>query len=172
MEMTDGMDREGLLTLYEYNAYATGKLLDTVEKLGEDQLSQEMSPSHGTIRRLLQHMLTTETFFLAVCQGHLLDFEPTRYSTVEEIRAYWDGLEHRMRRYIEKVEEDELKRIREFRMHDRPYALSAWELLVQAFVHAAHHRGELSILLSQVGQPMPNIDIIQYFVEQHHQSQT
>jgi uncharacterized damage-inducible protein DinB len=169
--MPEGMNREGLLTLYAYNAYATRKLLDTVEKLGEDQLSQEMSPSHGTIRRLLQHMMTTETFFLAVCQGHSLDFDPTRYHTLEEIRAYWDGLEHRMQRYIETAEEDELERIREFRMRDKPYALMAWQLLVQAFVHAAHHRGELSILLSQVGQPMPNIDIIQFFLEQRNQSQ-
>jgi uncharacterized damage-inducible protein DinB len=164
--MTEGMNREGLLTLYEYNAFATKKLLNTVEKLGEDQLSQEMSPSHGTIRRLLQHMMATETFFLAVCQGHALDFDPSRYNTLEEFRAYWDGLEHRMRRYIETAEEDELERMREFRMSEKTYKMPAWKLLVQAFVHATLHRGELSILLSQVGQALPNIDIIQYFIEQ------
>jgi uncharacterized damage-inducible protein DinB len=168
--MTQGMNQEGLLALADYHAYATKKMLATVEKLGESQLSQEKSLSHGTIRRLLQHMMGTETFFLTICQGHSLDFDPTRYNRLEEIRAYWDGLLHRMRRYIETVEKDELERGREFQLHERAYELPAWKLLVYAFMHAAHHRGELSVLLSELGQPLPTIDILTHFLETDLQS--
>jgi uncharacterized damage-inducible protein DinB len=162
--MTEGMNREGLLALYEYNAYATTKLLNTVEKLDEEQLTQEVSPSHSSIRFLLQHIMSSETYYLAVCQGHALDFDASRYHTLEEIRAYWDGLEHRLRRYIETAEEEELERTRTFHMEGKSYTLPAWKLLVQAFVHAMHHRGELSVLLAQLGQPLPNMDILLHFL--------
>jgi uncharacterized damage-inducible protein DinB len=167
--MTEGMNREGLLTLSEYNAYATTMLLNTVEQLDEQQLSLEISPSHRTIQQLLQHIMGAETYFLAICQGHALDFDPSRYNTLEEIRAYWDGLEHRMSRYIETAEEEELERSRSFHFGEHSEVLPAWKLLVQAFVHATHHRGELSILLTQLGHPLPNMDIILHFLEQSSQ---
>jgi uncharacterized damage-inducible protein DinB len=37
-------------------------------------------------------------------------------------------------------------------------------LLAQAFVHSTHHRGELSIVLSHLGHPLPTLDIIIPFV--------
>jgi len=164
--MTGEMNREGLLTLCKYNTYATNRLLTTAEKLGQEQLDQEISPSHRTVLQLLQHMMASETYFLAVCQGHTLDFDPARYSTLEEMRAYWDGLEHRMQRYIETSEEAELERSRTFQLGDEAHTLPTWKLLLQALVHAMHHRGELSILLSQLGHPLPNMDIILYFLEE------
>jgi uncharacterized damage-inducible protein DinB len=167
--MTEGMNRAGLVALYEYHSYATKKLLDAVDKLTDEQLSQEISLSHGTLRRLLQHMLGAETFYLAVCQGHSLDFDPTRFSTLEDMRAYWDGLEHRIGRYIEAAEDNELGSMREFRLRGDTYQLPVWKLLIQAFTHAIHHRGEISIILSQLGQPLPTIDIIQHFIEQSSQ---
>jgi uncharacterized damage-inducible protein DinB len=171
-KMTEGIiNRAGLLTLFEYNTYATTELLDTVENLDEEQFSQEISPSQSSIRQILQHMMGTETYFLAVCQGHALDFDPSRYNTLEEIRAYWDGLEHRMRRYIETVDEEDLKRTRQFRFRETGYNLPAWQLIIQAFVHATHHRGELSILLARLGRPLPNIDILLYFAEQKRQQE-
>jgi uncharacterized damage-inducible protein DinB len=43
--------------------------------------------------------------------------------------------------------------------------LPLWLLLMQAFVHSTLHRGELSIVLSNFGHPLPTLDIIIPFIE-------
>lgn len=158
-----------LLALAGYNEYATARLLNTVEKLDSDQIFTEIGSDQRTVRLMLLHMMRTEAYYLAVCQGHDLDFDASRYNTLEEIRAYWDGLEHRMRRYIEKAGEEELLAARDFRLRDQVNSLPAWELLLQAFVHNVHHRGELAVLLKVIDKSLPTQDIYHHIFDQESQ---
>jgi uncharacterized damage-inducible protein DinB len=48
--------------------------------------------------------------------------------------------------------------------------LPVWQLLIQGFLSSTHHRGELSIVLTQLGHPLPTLDIIIHFVEQSGQT--
>jgi uncharacterized damage-inducible protein DinB len=167
--LPEHLDRDGLLSLYDYNAYAVKLVLNTAEKLSEEEFTREFSRSHGSIRKLLQHTMATEAFFLAACQRHTFEFDRDKLDTLEEIRAYWDGLEHRMKTYIRSAHNEELQRPIDVNIRDRFYHLPVWQLLVQAFVHSTHHRGELSLLFSELGQQLPTLDPIIYFAEQSGQ---
>jgi uncharacterized damage-inducible protein DinB len=37
-------------------------------------------------------------------------------------------------------------------------------------MHSTHHRGELSIVLTELGYPLPTLDIIVHFAEQSGQA--
>ncbi len=168
--MAGAMNQGGLLTLYEYNQRAVTMVLDVADQLTEEEFDREVSPSHGSVRRLLVHSMATEANFLAACQGHNLDFEPNNFQKREEIRAYWDGLEHRVRSYIQNSDQEELRRELDVVIRGEPLHLAVWQLLLQAFIHATHHRGELSIALSELDHPLPTLDIIIHFVEESGQS--
>ncbi len=66
-------------------------------------------------------------------------------------------------------DEEELQRELDVTIRGEPVHLPVWQLLLQAFIHAVHHRGELSILLSQIDHPLPTLDIILHFVEESGQ---
>jgi len=164
------MDRDGLFALHDYNLYANRLMLDVAAQLSEDELVRESNPSHGSVRALLHHMVACEAFFLASCRGNTdLKFNTSELPGLDDIRRYWDELGHEQRDYISSLDENDLARGVSLSLRDRPYHLPIWQLLIQAFVHSTHHRGELSIVLTELGYPLPTLDIIQYFFQQSGQ---
>jgi len=167
-KMNAFMNHDSLLALYVYNAYANKLVLDTVEQLAEAKFTRESSPSHGSVRMLLLHMLECEAFFLACCRGQSFDGLDD-LPTLADIRRRWTELEQEQQDFIASLGESDLAREISAPLGERPLCFSLWQLLVQAFVHSTHHRGELSVVLTQLGHPLPTLDIILHFIQQSGQ---
>ncbi len=162
------MNRDGLLTLYTYNTYANWLVLDTAAKLTEARLIQVSSPSHNSVHDLLVHMWNCEAYFVSVCRGHPLEESPSM-PTLAAIRNAWTDLAKETSDYIASLADTDLAQEITIIMKDQPLHLPKWQALVQAFVHSTHHRGELSIVLTELGCPLPTLDILIYFIEQSGQ---
>ena len=161
------MNRDGLLALYAYNAYANHLALDGLAQLSEDEFARESSPSHSSIRGLLLHLLECEAWFLANCRERTLE-EPD-LPTLADIRRYWSDLEREQQNFIASLTESDLARDLAVRLGQHSFHFPVWQLLVQAFVHSTHHRAELAILLGQMGHPLPTLDIIIHFAKESGQ---
>ena len=165
------MDRDSLLTLYGYSAYANRLVLHTAAELSAEDFTRECSPSHGSIRGLVLHMLETQAFFLARCGGYSFEdiFDPDHFPTATKIQDYWDNLEHETCAFLTRLCDVDLEReLVPFQRFPTMH-FPMWQLLYQAFHHMTQHRGELSILLTELGHPLPNLDIIVYFAQQSGQ---
>jgi uncharacterized damage-inducible protein DinB len=160
------MNRDGLLALYQYNTYAHHLVLDGLAQLSEEEFTRESSPSHGSIRGLVLHILG-EAWFLAVCQGRTLKEPDLR--TLDDFRRYQSALEKEQQAFIASLSESDLARDVQIELAGHPYHFPIWQLLVQAFVHSTHHRAELAVLLGQMGHPLPTLDIIIHFMHQSGQ---
>ncbi len=158
------MDRDILLALYAYNAHANCLVLETAARLTDDEFARQSSPSHQSVRTLLVHMIGSEVFFLKLCQGQPLPASPSTLPTLAEIQDYASQLPAEQESFLKSLDEAGLVREVTFQMGDQTLHLPVWQLLVQAFVHSTHHRGELSIVLSHLGRPLPTLDIIIPFV--------
>jgi len=163
------MDQDGLLTLYTYNIYANKLMFDTVGQLTEAEFNQQCSPSHGSVHRLLGHMLGCESFFLAQCQGKPDEFDYTALPTLALLRGYWTKLEEQQLDFIHSQNQADLARQVQVELRGESLVFPAWQLLLQAMVHSIHHRGELSIVLTELGHPLPTLDILLYFIHQSGQ---
>ncbi len=161
------MNRDGLLALYTYNAYANHLVLDGLAQLSEDEFTRESSPSHSSIHRLVLHLLECEAWFLANCRERTLE-EPD-LPTLADIRRYWSDLECEQQNFIASLTESDLAHDLPVRLGQHSFRFPVWQLLVQAFVHSTHHRGELAILLGQIGHPLPTLDIIIHFARESGQ---
>ncbi len=161
------MNRDGLLELCDYDAYANNLVFQVVAKLTEDEFTRDSSPSYGSVRKLLLHTLRTERVFFSLCQERPVQELPN-LPLASDIQQYWMKLEREMQDWLGSQSDDSLKReiALPFQLKGQFYRLSKWELLLQALVHGIQHRGELSIVLTELGHPLPNLDIIIHFVEQ------
>lgn len=164
-----GINRDGLLSLYHYNFYANKLVLDTVEQLDQAEFTQSSSPSHGSVQKLLIHMLGCEASFLYRCLGKSLEDESVDLSTLAGIRQNWSGLEQEQIQYIGQLGEADLARNIPFQPKGKLLVFPVREMLLQAMIHSTHHRGELSIVLTGLGHPLPTLDIILYFTQQSGQ---
>jgi uncharacterized damage-inducible protein DinB len=163
------MNAESLLSLYTYNAYANELLFQVIQELSDEQLDAQSSPSRGTVRTLLIHMLAAENYFLSACTGRQFGFDPKNRSTPPSIMQHWLELAEEQQIYLNSVSEGDLAEIIAIAFGKHTLHLPRWQLLTQAVVHSIHHRGELSIVLSQMGHPLPTLDPILHFVHQSGQ---
>ncbi len=159
--------RDALLTLYDYNTYANHLVLDAVGQLSEAEQAHQPARSHGSIRHLLLHMLAVEAGYLANCQERVSD-RPDLVS-LPELRRFWDDVARRMRAYIAALDEAGLARPATISIAGQELRFPVWQMLLQACMHSAHHRGELAILLGERGHPPATLDIIVHFARQSGQ---
>lgn len=159
------MNRDSLQILYAYNAHANAFLLDTIQHMTAEEINREVSPSHGSVHRLLLHMLACETGFLSLCQGNSFRRLP-EFDTLDDICSFWKNLERDYDRFLAQVEEEDLKKQVSLEIKGESSDFAVWQLLLQACLHSIHHRGELSVVLSQLGYPLPTLDIILHFAQQ------
>ncbi len=162
------MKPDALVALAKYNAWANRIMLEVAEKLSEQDLQAESSPSHGSVYRLLLHMHECEAIFLSLCRVTRFA-APLTPLTLTDLRARWDILAHEMCDFIVALTPEEMERVLRVEIAGSHYQLPVWQLLSQAIIHSTHHRGELSIVLTGLGRPLPNLDILLHFVEQSGQ---
>jgi uncharacterized damage-inducible protein DinB len=152
-----------LMALYEYNRYANRLVLDRAARLSQADLVRRASPSHDSVFGILEHMLATEGSFLADARREPFTF--TRPSTLDDVRRDWEELADRQMATLSAISEAALLEDIPARIGSHDFHFPRWQLLIQAFVHSTHHRGELSIVMTALGQPLPTLDIIIPFAE-------
>ncbi|MEA4908121.1 MAG: DinB family protein [Anaerolineaceae bacterium] len=155
------MDRDGLLALFRYNAYANRLLLDQAGRLSEAELDCPASPSYDSVRRLLLHMFRSERFFLDRCTG--AGPGATDFATLADLRPAWEALAEEAQAYLTGLEAATLDEMRSMTVAGQTLRFPVWQMLTQACVHATHHRGELSVVMTALGHPLPTLDIILQF---------
>lgn len=159
-----------LFSLAKYNAYANRMLLETAANISTTQLESTPSPSRNSVLRLIQHMLATEGEYLTLCQEKSFKFIRAEYSTIENLRTLSGRLGANFHQWLEALSEEDLQRVLDVKIGDYQFRFPIWQLLIQAFMHSSEHRGELSILLSSLGHPVPISDIIVHFAQESGQS--
>jgi uncharacterized damage-inducible protein DinB len=159
------MEQNMLSALYAYNSYANQLVLTAAAQLTHEEFTQQSSPSRESVKVLLRHVLATETFFLESCQERTLLPELNQLLTLADLQSYQQQLAQEQSAFVQTLADADLRREIDFQIDSQPLHLPLWQLLMQAFVHSTHHRGELSIVLSQLGHPLPTLDIIIPFVE-------
>jgi uncharacterized damage-inducible protein DinB len=164
------MDRQGLLTLYSYNSYANKLVFEVVAQLSEAEFTGTMIPIYPSVRALLHHMLSVEAFFLASCRGEAHAFDPAALPAPADIQQAWEQLDRERQDYLAALTEAALAEELPIQLGGAPFRFTRWQMLLQAFIHSNHHRGELSVLLTHLGHPLPTLDIIVQFVQESGQS--
>lgn len=162
------MTHDTLVALARYNAWANRMVLDAASALDEDELTRISSPSHGSVHSLVLHMLECEAFFLSLCRQEPFSGLPALRG-VDDIRRHWDALAQRMHDFAAGLDADAMGRVLEVQIEGSIFRLPVWQLLSQAIIHSVHHRGELSIVVTGQGRPLPTLDILLHFIEQSGQ---
>jgi len=167
----DNFNKPALLVLHNYNSYANTILLQTAAEMDEAAFTALSSPSHGSVQALLTHMLTTEFYFLARSEGKPVNPKgaPDKALSLQEITVAFRQIADERAKYLNWVTEEKLMEIIEIPIGRQLFKLARWQLLTQSLLHTAHHRGELSIVMTGLGHPLPTLDPIIEFINESGQ---
>lgn len=151
--------------LYDYHYWANGKLLHVVSQLSPEQFTQSVAGSYGSIRNTLVHVLSAEWGWLERCGGDKRGdrLNPDDYPTLESLKQAWSRVEISLREFLSRLDDADLAGDVEFSVAGGPkHTLAVGELMQHAMIHAVHHRGQVSLLLRELGFTPGNFDMLMY----------
>jgi uncharacterized damage-inducible protein DinB len=151
--------------LYDYSYWANERLFGVIRNLTTDEFTRSVGGTYGSIRNTLVHTLSAEWGWLDRCggpsRGERLD--PLMYPTVQSVLDTWTQVERHMRAFLAGLTDEDLSRDIAFTIGEGPkQVLPLGDLLHHAAVHAAHHRGQVTLLLRSLGHAPIDFDWLLY----------
>ncbi len=156
-------------TLARYHAWATGRLLDALAPVGDDDYRRDVGLFFKSIHGALSHLLVGEhIWFPRFAEGASprlalnAELEPDRRALDARLRAgaaSWGPLIAAMdaSRFSGTLDYTTTRGV--------PASLPFAATLGHVFNHGTHHRGQITAALTAIGQPCPELDWV-YLLQQ------
>ncbi len=161
---------EALRTLYGYNRWATGRLLDVTEQLAPEQFLAPGSISHGSVRDTLVHLVAAQRRWLSWWDGSLpgdeayrLTLDPAHFPDLAAVRAVWEDVERQTQAFVAGLSDADAARDYTQTLPDgREWRMPLWQMMLHVANHGTQHRSEVATLLSGFGQSPGDLDLTVY----------
>jgi uncharacterized damage-inducible protein DinB len=154
------MNLELFRTLFEYDQALTGRLWESIMTLSDEQFSQELPYSHGSIRNQMVHMASTQRSWLRGLQAdpnaRSLRLEPAEYATREQARALSRDASAEVLSYLRGLSDSDLERT----VEGMPGPM--WQALLHLANHGTDHRAQVLTALADLGAPTFAQDLAHY----------
>src|SRR5437870_12360965 len=97
------MELNNIRPLYDYNRWASRRILTVASTLASDDFIRLMGNSFSSIRDTLAHILSAERIWLVSWQGRSLSalLEAVTFPTVQSLESRRETVEYEMVPYIE-----------------------------------------------------------------------
>ncbi len=164
------MDPKAFQELFTYNYWAFERVWACIEQLTDEQFTQEVDYSRGSIRNQVVHLMGTTQRWVARLKkvevpARLVNEDfPTR--AVAKFR--WDELRAETMSFINSLTPAQLDETVHWEIADRGAAENhAWEILLHSANHGTDHRAQMLAILNQhFGIQTVEQDLILYLLEQ------
>jgi len=166
---------EALRTSYDYNHWATGRILDVAAALTPEQLNAPGNAGHGSIRETLLHQVSTQQSWVSWWDGSLslgealaYRLDPAAYPDLAALRAAWESVEAQTFRFLDGLTDEDTQRAYEAQL---PWGLPPttfilWQMMLHVANHGTQHRSEVAAMLTAHDHSPGNLDLLFYFFEQ------
>lgn len=162
----ESLDSTALYALHTYNVYANDLVLETAARMTAEELTRAASPSHGSVLKLLAHIFECECYFTLECMNSTSDQAQADRcgASLEALRECFALLNATRESYLSQVNDFELEEEITVALGRAEVTLPRWQFMAQSLLHSAHHRGELSIVMTGLGYPLPTLDPILKYI--------
>jgi uncharacterized damage-inducible protein DinB len=154
------MDARSAQTLFAYNHWANRRLLAAVGQLPVEELDKDLRGSFASIRGTLRHLVWGERSWLRYWRvgdfGPLLSAED--FPDLPSIAAAWGALMSEQDAFARGLTDAKLQE--PCPVDDDAYVLE--ELIQHAANHSTHHRGQVVLMLRQLGRTPPGTGFRQF----------
>lgn len=165
------MNIRDILTIYDYNYWATRKILTACVPISPEQFTVPTAHSFGSLRGTLVHLLDSECAWRMLCQHHTLAYfgamQENHFPTLEALEQRWDQEERSMRDYLARLTNGDLTGyVRYTTDEGEKRERVLWHCLLHVINHGTHHRSEAAAILTGYGHSPGGLDFTAFLNEQ------
>ena len=157
-----------MMTLFEYDFWATKRILAAGANVSHGQFLAPTAHSHGSLRGTLVHIPDGEYGWRMLCQHNTFspDLAETEFPTFDLLERRWRDEEVAMRDYLASLNDDDLTRMVRYTTDSgekRERVL--WHCLLHVVNHGTQHRSEAAAILTGYRQSPGDIDFTLFLNE-------
>ena len=166
------MNIRDILTLYDYNYWATRRILAASVHVSPEQFLVPTAHSFGSLRGTLVHTLDSECGWRMLCQHQTLTsfraMEEDAFPTFDVLEQRWNAEERAMRDYLARLTDDDLTDyVRYTTDEGEKRERVLWHCLLHVVNHGTQHRSEAAAILTGYGYSPGGLDFTLFLNEQH-----
>lgn len=153
--------------LYEYNAWANARILETAAALSPEQLIAPGGASFDSVRDTLVHTMGAQWLYLERWHGRAPRAlpEPAGFPDLGALRARWDAIERDTQAFVEGLDDARLGADFSYvNARGETWTYPLWQQMIHQVNHATQHRSEAAVLLTKMGHSPGWLDLL-YFVD-------
>jgi uncharacterized damage-inducible protein DinB len=162
------MSPDDIRALYDYNAWANQRALDSVAPLTVEQFTRPLGSSFASLRDTLAHIWGSQWVWLERFQGRSPAALPDvgQFPDLSTLRARWDDDEERLQKFVSSLTQEDLNRVISYRtMKFGEYRNPLWQSMQNMVNHSTYHRGQVATLLRQLDAKPISTDLMHFYRE-------
>jgi uncharacterized damage-inducible protein DinB len=160
------MTKPEILTLFDFDEWATDRVLEVVSTLAEDQYVKDLGSSFGGVRGTLVHIYAADWIWLERWKGN----SPTALikeeslPTLAALKERWNEWRDGLGAFLASLPEERLKSSWSYKdIRGTPQTEPLWQQMQHLVNHSTYHRGQVAAMLCQLGAKPPSTDLINYY---------
>ena len=154
--------KDDFATLYAYNRWADGLVLDACRKLTAEQYAAEPVLGWSSVRSTVCHIATVTERWLRGIAGQEIASVPdeAQLTTVDDAGQVLDRAYQIITDVLPSLTVEQLATPRTFRGRSREWVLPPWLVLRHVVNHSTYHRGQIAAKLKRLGVDPPATDLV------------
>jgi uncharacterized damage-inducible protein DinB len=161
--------KDHCLNMAVYSRWAAERLYAVVNQLPEDKYRAARKLAFSSIHATLNHILLVERIWLYRCRSQYYEFE-TLNDEQDNDRLVLQGslmnVYDEWEEFLRATPSFDFANNREYETTEGKYvSLPLGAMVLHAFNHATHHRGQISAALTQFNLPAPVMDFPVFLLE-------
>jgi uncharacterized damage-inducible protein DinB len=165
--------------LSKYNAQTNAQMMGVLEKLTAEQITKDVGSFYGSILGLLNHILVSDVFGIKRFFKQYPELEQTRaklptfrmegwkdiiWPSLAVLKPIRTAVDEAIQQACELLTEQQYASILEYKNWDgKTMQKPSWLVLLHMFNHQTHNRGQIAVILDQMGVDNDYSGIIEKF---------
>lgn len=162
------MTVDDIRLLYDYDAWANHRTLDSCMPLTNEEFTRDLKSSFPSVRDTLAHIYGAQWLWLERWHGRVPNVLPSAgdFPDLQTLRARWAEHERHLNTFIGSLTPAELQRVIKYRnTKGTPFEGVLEPMLAHVINHSTYHRGQVVTLLRQLGASVVATDLIAFHRE-------
>lgn len=162
------MTLQEMKLLHAYNAWASNRIFDALEKIPPEDIAKDLKSSHGSIQGTLTHMVAAEKIWLSRLLGtpDTTLMTGAEAPTLADLKAVWEKTGYTMAKLLGSLTDRKLQDT--FTMvttSGKSFTNTFGQAMQHVVDHSTYHRGQIVTLMRQLGHMPPSAGLIGFYRE-------
>jgi uncharacterized damage-inducible protein DinB len=159
---------DDLKSLFAYNRWANGRVVEACRALAPGRYEQEPVPGWPSIRSTLVHLADATWIWARRVSGEPIAARvaETDVPTLDDVQALLDRGHDAFDRLLDRLQPEQLRAVWSYRnFEDQELALPLWAVLRHVVNHATYHRGQIAAKFGRLGATPAKTDLVLWAIE-------